>query len=104
MTTDNLTIAKTILEQLGGRRFAALTGARDFSACRNGLVFHLPSYMAQQGINLIRITLSPATDTYRVEFSKIRGVQIKTISTHDDIYCDALAALFTAQTGLVTTM
>lgn len=100
----SITIARTILEQLGGRRFVALTGARDMTAGRNWLAFKLPSYFAQKGINAIRITLDEAADLYRVEFSKIRGVKITPIATHDGIYCDGLAALFTAETGLFTTL
>ena len=30
-------IAKTILEQIGGRRFAAMTGSKDFTDMGNGL-------------------------------------------------------------------
>lgn len=30
-------IAKTILEQIGGRRFAAMTGSKDFIDMGNGL-------------------------------------------------------------------
>lgn len=111
MTTQNLTIAKTVLEQLGGRRFCALTGARDFVVLhgtadgtrRPGLAFRLPSYFAQKGINAIRITLQPS-DTYRVEFSRVRGVKMHPVSEHIGIYWDGLAALFTAETGLVTAL
>lgn len=99
---QDITVAKTILEQLGGRRFVALTGARGMLGGSNWFSFKLPSYFAQKGINAVRITLMPS-DTYRMEFSRIRGMKITPISVHEDIYCDGLQALFTQQTGLVTT-
>ena len=34
-------IAKTILEQMGGRRFAVMTGSKDFIGLRNGLQMSL---------------------------------------------------------------
>lgn len=95
------TIALTILEQLGGRRFVVMTGAKNFASSPNGLSFRLPSYLGRNGINTVRITLLPS-DTYKVEFSKLRGVKFVPVSVHEDIYCDALAALFTAETGLST--
>lgn len=38
----NLTVANTILHQLGGRRFIAFTGARDLLGDTNSLTFKLP--------------------------------------------------------------
>lgn len=99
---SDLTIARTILQQLGGSRFVAMTGARDIVAGRTWLAFKLPSYFAQRGINAVRITLDEAADLYRVEFSKVRGLKITPIATHEGVYWDALAALFTRETGLAT--
>lgn len=104
MTTGtSLQIAKTILEQLGGRRFIAMTGAKNFLGGERSLSFRLPSYFARSGINAIRITLD-ANDTYTVEFSKLRGTKFTAVSKHEGIYWGGLPALFTAETGLVTTL
>lgn len=100
-STPNTTVAITILEQLGGRRFIAMTGARDILAGSRWVAFKLPSWFASKGINAVRITLEPS-DTYRVEFSKLRAQKLTPISVHDGIYCDGLAALFTRETGLAT--
>jgi len=97
----NIQVAKTILEQIGGNRFVAMTGARNLLAGPNFLAFKLPSYFARNGINAVRITLTP-DDLYRVEFSKVRAMKVTPISVHDGIYCDGLAPLFTAETGLDT--
>lgn len=95
-------IAKTILEQLGGGRFAAMTGAKKFTSINpkgniGGLYFRLPSNFAKNGINAVQIVLHPS-DTYIVTFLRTN----KTISTHEDIYCDDLVPLFERETGLYT--
>ena len=99
----DMTIAQTILNQLGGRRFIAMTGAKTFTASQNSLQFALPSYFAKNGINRVRVTLQPS-DTYRVQFFKIRAVKVDTISEFDGIYADTLPKLFTEQTGLQTSL
>ena len=38
---SSMAIAKTILEQLGGGRFIAFTGAKDFLTIDNGLRFRI---------------------------------------------------------------
>jgi hypothetical protein len=103
MTTPTLQVAQTILQQLGGRRFVAMTGASKFVGSDRALSFRLPSYFARNGINAVRITLLPS-DTYRVEFSRCRATKFVPVSTHEGIYCDGLQALFTAETGLATSL
>lgn len=98
---NSQTIALTILEQLGGRRFVAMTGAKNLLSGPNALSFRLPSYLGRNGINAIRITLLP-NDLYRVEFTKVRGVKFVPVSVHESIYGDELQALFTRETGLAT--
>ena len=43
-------IAKTILEQIGGRRFAAMTGSKDFIDMGNGLRMSLARNKTHEGI------------------------------------------------------
>ena len=93
-------VAKIILQQLGGNKFIAMTGAKGFVGGKNMLMFALPARFAKDGINKVRITLG-SRDTYKVEFMKIRGTQpIKVISELNDVYCDSLQRLFTEHTGL----
>ena len=96
-----MTNAQTILSQLGGNKFRVMTGARDFVGSDNALHFALPARMARNKANKVRVTLTPA-DLYTVEFFAARGVSLKSISTHGDVYADQLAALFEAETGLAT--
>ncbi|EIP9270516.1 hypothetical protein LT886_002400, partial [Salmonella enterica] len=51
-------IAVEILNQLGGNKFIAMTGAKNFVWLeKGGLIFKLPSNFARNGINLVRIKL-----------------------------------------------
>ena len=83
-------IAKTILEQIGGRRFAAMTGSKDFIDMGNGL------------------RMSLAADLYNMRFyrrtfsKKTFECKTKDIETHKGIYCDMLEEMFTMVTGLYT--
>lgn len=95
-------VAQTILDQLGGNRFRAMTGAKDFVGSANSLMFRLPR-AGKNGINKVRITLTP-NDTYKVEFMKLRKLEVKTVSTHEEIYCDMLTELFEDHTGLYTSL
>ncbi len=95
-------IANTILAQLGGRRFVAMTGASKLTVADSGLNFVLPSGFATDGINVVRITLTPADD-YTIEFIRIgRAPHYKTqiIKTLDMVYCDQLTDVFERTTGL----
>lgn len=98
-------IAQTILEQLGGNRFAVMTGAKHFLADGNSLKFKLPggSGFCKNGINYVVVTLEPS-DTYAVEFYKIRSLKMKLVSKVDNVYCDQLQDVFTGATGLYTSL
>ena len=99
---DNMQIAKTILDQLGGNKFKAMTGAANLMAIENGLVF---SIKGCRKINKVRIVLNQM-DTYNVEFLKIpnvlSGKEVKVVSKAENIYCDQLCAVFENETGLRT--
>ena len=59
-------IAKTILEQMGGRRFAAMTGSKDFIGLRNGLQMSLARN--KTSANRLKVILDEDTDTYTMYF------------------------------------
>lgn len=101
---DNTT-ASIILEQLGGKGFSMMTGAKNFVTNGNDLTFSLPGAggFCKKGINRVNIELTPA-DTYNVAFYRLRGSKLVTVSEHTDIYCDDLRELFERETGLVTQM
>lgn len=85
-----LRIANTILAQLGGNRFIVMTGAKQFVAIEQGLMFTLPARLAKLGINKVRVELA-ASDTYTIEVLQESGV-----------YCDQLEQTFEDLTGVYT--
>lgn len=103
----NLVVAQTILTQLGGGRFSAMTGAKDFigSEAEKSLTFRLPSNFALKGINRVKIALD-WTDTYTVEAMKVTkcriGYKVTPIEKRELVYAEDLQKVFTAMTGLDT--
>jgi len=98
-----MSVAQTILAQLGGRRFIAMTGAKNFSSDDNSLTFCLPGKpgYVKEGINVVKIELTPA-DEYDMTFSRFYNYQLKEKHKLEGIYCDQLQELFTEYTGLAT--
>jgi len=99
-----LGIAQTILAQLGGRRFIAMTGARNLIGGENYLMFSLPAGFAKNGINNVRITLD-WTDTYIFEALKITRrpeLKFEPIEKLERVYAEDLQRIFTEVTGLDT--
>ena len=114
-TTRNYEIAVTILNQMGGRRFAVMTGAKDFTAIKDGIQFKIGRNISKA--NRVEIKLN-GLDLYDIEFIKHRPFSIKvdhkkgevrtieeqstTVRKFEDIYCDQLEELFSEVTGLYT--
>lgn len=101
----DLTVANTILEQLGGRKFIVMTGARNFVGDFSGLSFRLPGAggFCADGINYVKVTLTP-NDEYDMTFSRIRGARVTQVAKHEGIYFDQLQESFTKATGLHTSL
>lgn len=95
----DLTVAKTILQQLGGNRFTVMTGAKNYVGSDNTLSFRLPK--ANRKINGVTIILEPS-DTYKVEFVRIVKFERRVVETCENVYCDSLQDVFTRVTGLYT--
>jgi len=110
--TRNQEIAQEILAQLGGGRFKAMTGAKDFVAIENGLQMKI-GRGAKKSISIVRIVLNDR-DTYDVEFGKVSrkkdkqlGISIPTyvkVAEHDGLYFDMLQDTFTEVTGFDTSL
>ena len=96
-------IAQTIFSQLGGNRFAMITGAKAFCAGENSLSFRLPGNPKR--VTHVRIDLD-ASDTYTVKFLRI-GQKVsayKVLAKISDIYSDMLLDCFEEHTGLYATL
>lgn len=99
MATDNLTVANTILAQMGGSgRLTAMIGAHSFVGGKDSLSFRFKA-KSHKGINTIRVVLTPA-DVYTVEFCRIRGFKLSLVETVADVYCDQLIETVERVTGL----
>jgi hypothetical protein len=96
----NQEIAKTIISQLGGNRFVAMTGAKNIMVDGEGVSFWIP---LSNGINRVNVTLD-CNDTYRVTFSKWNARKLCNVIVYTvaNVYCDQLAPIFENQTGLFT--
>lgn len=96
----NLTVANEILNQLGNRRFIAMTGATNFITDANALIFKIMKN--EKKVTHIRITL--VADLYNVEFINVRGLNYKTLETVEMVHAENLRNVFTANTGLDTNL
>ncbi len=101
----DLTIANTILAQLGGGRFLAMTGARSLLGGSNSLTMHLPASLVTGRANRLRVTLD-SDDTYTVALLKYvpRKLECVTLDTRSGIYCEGLRETFERMTGLRCTL
>lgn len=93
-------VAQTILQQLGGKRFAMMTGAKDFIGGDNKLKFRIPM---TKNITHVVVELTPA-DLYKMTFYRFNKakLEMKVVDEEDGVYCDMLQDVFTEKTGLYT--
>lgn len=96
--------AHELLQQLGGNKFLAMTGAKDFlkDESARSLQFGLKR-AAKDGINKVRIILD-SSDLYTIEFWKVRGVKVVKVRERAGVFGDMLAQVFEHNTGLYTSL
>ena len=91
-------IAKTILQQLGGNKFIAMTGAKNLGFTDKGLQMKIGRN--SKGVTHVIIDLDRGKDLYDIEFVKVRGTKRTTVKKLKGIYADQLGEIFTRYTGL----
>lgn len=109
-----MTVANTILNQLGGNKFLAMTGAKYLLDLGDGLRFNLPKNGSKA--NKVQITLN-ANDLYDVQFIKYTPYKfritkdgqfketkekVEIIKEFNDIWCDMLVEIFEQTTKMYT--
>lgn len=96
-------VATTILHQLGGNKFIAMTGSHNFLATEAGLRMTLKNNKSRA--NFLYIDLC-ADDTYKMTFKKVsrKTFDIKIISEYEGVYCDSLQTIFKQVTGFYTSL
>jgi len=88
-------VAQTIANQIGKRAFLMM-GAGPLIADGNTLRFRIKGC---HKINMIKIT-PQGSDTYKMEFLKVRGFEVKTVAEWEDAYDDMLHSVIESETGL----
>jgi len=106
MKSKTARVATEILNQLGGNKFIAMTGAKNFfcgESKKTRNVFLSFRFPLCKKANHCSIELTPS-DTYDVTFSKYnqRTCENKVIQIYTDVYSDMLQSLFKDFTGLET--
>jgi len=95
----DLSVADEIYRQIGKRAFFMM-GAQHFTATPDSLTFKV---RGSKLVTHIRVKLLPS-DTYEVTFSKVRGINIKTVAVVTDVYVDSLHAVISYNTGLALSL
>lgn len=92
--------AAVILAQLGGSKFIAMSGAKNFMADNNGKTLNMDLPPNASNARKLRITLN-GMDTYDMVFFNlnIKTLDIVIVAEHDDVYDDMLQSIFTEVTG-----
>jgi len=106
-----MTIAQTILDQLGGNKFIAMTGAKNLLGGKNSLSMRIGRNRSKA--NYLSVTLN-GLDLYDMEFryvttekinintGKITGGKNEVVKEHKDLMFDQLQEFFTLATGMNT--
>ena len=85
------------LKQLGGNKFIAMTGAKNFTIGKEGLAFKIGRNA--KAVNYVVIQLN-GKDLYDMKFQK--GTRV--LKTANDVYGDQLQKMFTKHTGMYTSL
>jgi hypothetical protein len=94
-------VAQTILNQLGGKHFALMTGSKNFVGSKDSLTFRVGRN--PKGIQVVKVTLTPA-DMYDVQFIKARGVNVRVAAEIKEIFAEDLKDAFFEGTGLYASL
>ncbi len=99
---SDITVATEIIKQLGGRRFIAMTGSKNFVYDSYSLSMRLTRNKA--GAQYLNIKLN-GLDLYDMVFMSFDHAGNKTIKAeYSNIYFDDLQNIFTSVTGLNTSL
>jgi hypothetical protein len=93
-------VAHTILKQLGGNKFLAMTGAKNLIYLKAGLQFDVSSRLTSNKANKIAIEL--VDDLYTITCYKYRNLETKKLNSQVGISAQNLPQVFAKMTGLDT--
>ena len=98
-------VATEIFNQLGGRRFLVMTGAKNLIGDKNSLSMHLPRN--KSGAKYLKIELTNLDDytlTFQTQKTVAGKVTFPVFETCEGVYCDNLQEVFTSITGIYTSL
>ena len=97
-----MSVAREILNQLGGNKFRVMTGAKNFMGFSEGLVMKIGRNSSNS--NYLKITLN-MMDLYDMEFAKVsRMGEKKSVTEYNNVYNDMMTDVFTKHTGMYTSL
>tara|TARA_Y100000590_G_scaffold445199_1_gene576990 strand:- start:1030 stop:1326 length:297 start_codon:yes stop_codon:yes gene_type:complete len=95
-----MSIANEIYRQLGGNKFAVMTGAKNFIDIENGIRMKIGRNKTNH--NWMEVTLN-SLDLYDVAFAKLTKLgERKSLKEYKNVYNDSLVELFETHTGMYT--
>jgi hypothetical protein len=99
---SDLKVAETILRQLGGNKFRAMTGAKNLAGDSKSLSMRIGRNKTSS--NYLKITLN-SMDTYDMKFSRVspKGGE-RSVIEYNGVFNDMLDDMFTAHTGMYTSL
>lgn len=104
MFTTTINPAQQILNQLGGNKFKAMTGATCYSDTK---VFTndtlVVKFKGSRVANIMYVTLTE-NDTYTLSICKYRNLEVKPVKELDMVYADQLRTIFEDVTKLRTSL
>ena len=101
MSAD-MRVAEEILRTLGGSRFRAMTGAKNFAGTDNSLRMRIGRN--KTNANYMEVVLN-GLDLYDVTFAKVTKMgEMKSMKGYDNVYNDMLVSLFESHTGMYTSL
>jgi hypothetical protein len=95
-------VTEMIYQQLGGDRFAMMTGAKNFVAYPDLLQFSIPRNASSA--NQVRVFYEPSSDLYTLEFLRTKGLKSFGVARFPEVYADQLQPFFTQVTGMYTSL
>lgn len=108
------TISTTIMQQLGGKKFIAMTGVKNFVYGDNWVSMSLGK--SKSKANRLRIEYDEGLDLYNMIFlrhtngginlktGEFKHATDKTVREFKEVYADQLQELFTEETGMYTSL
>ena len=90
---------KQLLQQLGGNKFVAMTGAKNLAVDKSKNELHMKIGRNSKSISHVIIRLTSG-DLYDMEFLSIRGSSRKIKSKEKGVYADQLGKMFKKNTGM----